>query len=112
VCIDAASSAAVVMPRRPTTLRSRAARRTFTFVAKVRERRRGATTISSKNQITIPAAELRAAGLEAGERLVARADGPGRVVLEREHDVLADFVGALTGVYGPDEIDTLRREWE
>ena len=36
----------------------------------------------------------RAAGLEAGEWLVARADGPGRVVvLEREHDVLGDFAG-------------------
>ena len=79
---------------------------------KVRERRRGATTISSKHQVTIPAAELRAAGLEAGQRLVARADGPGRVVLEREHDVLADFAGELTGVYDPQELDTLRDEWD
>ena len=79
---------------------------------KVRERRRGATTISSKHQITIPAAELRAAGLAAGERLVARADGPGRVVLERERDVMAEFAGALTGVYDPHELDTLRDEWD
>lgn len=78
---------------------------------KVKERRRGATTISSKHQITIPAAELRAAGLEAGERLVARADGPGRVILERQHDVLADFAGALTGVYAHHELDALRNEW-
>ncbi len=85
---------------------------TFTSVSKVKERRRGATTISSKHQVTIPAAELRAAGLEAGERLVARADGPGRVVLEREHDVLGDFAGALTGVYVRDELDSLRNEWD
>ena len=78
---------------------------------KVKERRRGATRISSKHQITIPAAELRAAGLEAGERLIARADGPGRVVLEREHDVLADFSGALTGVYAGSSVDSLRDEW-
>jgi bifunctional DNA-binding transcriptional regulator/antitoxin component of YhaV-PrlF toxin-antitoxin module len=78
----------------------------------VKNRRRGATTISSKHQITIPAAELRAAGLEAGERLVAHADGPGRIVLEREHDVLADFVGALTGVYVDHGLDTLRDEWD
>ena len=78
----------------------------------VKERRRGATTISSKHQITIPAAELRAAGLEAGERLVARADGPGRVVLEREHDVLADFAGQLTGVYAQLGVESLRDEWE
>jgi bifunctional DNA-binding transcriptional regulator/antitoxin component of YhaV-PrlF toxin-antitoxin module len=81
-------------------------------VAKVRERRRGATTISSKHQVTIPAAELRAAGLEAGERLIARADGPGRVVLEREHDVLAELAGTLTGVYAERELDALRDEWD
>lgn len=81
-------------------------------MANVKERRRGATTISSKHQITIPAVELRAAGLEAGERLVARADGPGRVVLEREHDVLADFAGRLTGVYTKHDINTLRDEWD
>jgi bifunctional DNA-binding transcriptional regulator/antitoxin component of YhaV-PrlF toxin-antitoxin module len=85
---------------------------TFTLMNNVKERRRGATTISSKHQITIPAAELRAAGLEAGERLVARADGPGRVVLEREHDVLADFAGRLTGVYAQHSVDTLRDEWD
>jgi bifunctional DNA-binding transcriptional regulator/antitoxin component of YhaV-PrlF toxin-antitoxin module len=81
-------------------------------MGKVRERRRGTTTISAKHQITIPTAELRAAGLEAGERLVARADGPGRVVLEREHDILAEFVGRLTGVYAEHDIDTLRDEWD
>jgi bifunctional DNA-binding transcriptional regulator/antitoxin component of YhaV-PrlF toxin-antitoxin module len=79
---------------------------------KVKERRRGATRISSKHQITIPAAELRAAGLEAGERLIARADGPGRVVLEREHDVLAEFSGALTGVYAGSSVASLRGEWD
>lgn len=78
----------------------------------VKNRRQGATTISSKHQITIPVAELRAAGLEAGERLVARADGPGRVILEREHDVLADFAGALSGAYADGELDALRDEWD
>ncbi|MFN8024583.1 MAG: AbrB/MazE/SpoVT family DNA-binding domain-containing protein [Acidimicrobiales bacterium] len=81
-------------------------------MAHVKERRRGATTISSKNQVTIPVAELRAAGLEAGERLVARADGPGRVVLEREHDVLAEFAGALSGAYSDAGLDSLRDEWD
>jgi len=80
-------------------------------VKEVKERRRGATTISSKHQVTIPVAELRAAGLEAGERLVARADGPGRVILQREHDVVAAFAGSLTGVYRRNELDSLRDEW-
>jgi bifunctional DNA-binding transcriptional regulator/antitoxin component of YhaV-PrlF toxin-antitoxin module len=61
--------------------------------------------------ITIPVAALRAAGLEAGQRLVARADIPGRVVLEREHDVLTDFAGRLTGVYAEHHSDVLRDKW-
>jgi len=73
--------------------------------------RRPATRISRKHQITIPAKALRAAGLKPGERLVARAEGPGRIVLEREHDLLAEYAGALTGVYEPGELDGLRDEW-
>lgn len=84
----------------------------FTLVKEVKDRRRGATRISSKHQITIPADALRAAGLEVGDRVVAHADGAGRVVLEREHDVLADFAGALTGAYRPNELDELRSEWD
>jgi len=49
--------------------------------------------------------------LETGQRVVARADGPGRVVLEREDDVLIQFSGALTGIYSADELDRLRSEW-
>ncbi|MEL6890150.1 MAG: AbrB/MazE/SpoVT family DNA-binding domain-containing protein [Actinomycetota bacterium] len=78
----------------------------------VKNRRRGASTISSKNQITIPAEALRNAGLEAGERVVAHADGAGRVILEREHDVVAEFAGALTGTYELNELDDLRSEWD
>ena len=78
----------------------------------VKNRRRGTSRISVKHQITIPADALRAAGLEAGERVVAHADGPGRVVLEREHDVIAEFAGAMTGVYARDELDQLRSEWD
>ena len=55
---------------------------------------------------------MRAAGLEIGERVIAHADGPGRVVLEREQDVLAEFAGALTGVYSTNELDELRGEWD
>jgi hypothetical protein len=33
------------------------------------------------------------------------------VVFEREADVLAEFAGALTGVYEPGEVSGLRDEW-
>lgn len=78
----------------------------------VKNRRRGTSRVSAKHQVTIPADALRAAGLEVGERLVARAEGPGRVVFEREADILAEFAGALTGVYEADELAGLRDEWD
>ena len=78
----------------------------------VKNRRRGASRVSAKHQVTIPADALRAAGLQVGERLVAHADGPGRVVFEREVDVLAELAGALTGVYEADELARLRDEWD
>lgn len=78
----------------------------------VKNRRRGTSRVSSKHQVTIPTDALRAAGLEVGERLVAHADGPGRVVFEREVDLLAEFSGVLTGVYAPDELTGLRNEWD
>lgn len=80
-------------------------------MSEVRNRRRGTSRISAKHQITIPTAALRDAGLEIGERIVARADGPGRVVIVREAEILDDFAGALSGVYAPDELDDLRDEW-
>lgn len=81
-------------------------------MAKVKERRRGASRVSAKHQVTIPVDALQDAGLQAGDRLVAHADGPGRIVFEREVDVLAELAGSLTGVYEPDELDRLRDEWD
>lgn len=81
-------------------------------MANVKNRRRGTSRVSSKHQVTIPIEAVRAAGLEVGERLIAHADGPGRVVFEREADVLAEFAGVLTGVYERGELDELRNEWE
>jgi len=78
----------------------------------VKVRLRGATRISTKHQITIPVDALREAGLEVGERVIARADGPGRVVLEREIDVIGEFAGALTGTYAAGELEGLRSEWD
>jgi bifunctional DNA-binding transcriptional regulator/antitoxin component of YhaV-PrlF toxin-antitoxin module len=81
-------------------------------MANVKKRRRGASKISSKHQITIPTEALRRAGLKVGDRVVAHADGAGRVVLERECDVVDELAGALTGVYKRNELDDLRSEWD
>ena len=83
----------------------------FTNMEKVKKRWRG-TRISEKHQVTIPIDAMRVAGLEAGERVIARADGPGRVVLEREEDVLESFSGSLTGVFENGILEQLRNEWD
>ena len=75
-------------------------------------KRRGGATISAKHQVTIPIEVMRTAGLEAGERVMARADGPGRVVLELEDDVLARFSGALTGLFEQGFVRHVRGEWD
>lgn len=79
---------------------------------KVKADLRKTTRISSKHQITIPVDTLRAAGLQVGERVSATCDGAGRVVLQREREVLSEYIGALTGLYRPDELNVLRAEWE
>ena len=79
-------------------------------MSNVKDRLSRTTRVSSKHQITIPVDILRAAGIKVGERVSATCDGAGRVVLDR--DVIAEFVGALTGVYHRDELNTLRAEWE
>jgi bifunctional DNA-binding transcriptional regulator/antitoxin component of YhaV-PrlF toxin-antitoxin module len=78
---------------------------------KNRSGRRGATTVSSKHQVTIPKAAMTAAGLRAGDRLRAVARGRGRVLLVREEDPIERYAGRLTGVYRPGELDELRDEW-
>ena len=80
-----------------------------TLVNEAKKCRRSAR-ISSKHQVTIPLDAMRNAGLEAAERAVARAEGPGRVVLEREEDVLSHFAGALTVVFQQGELEALRGE--
>ena len=44
--------------------------------------------------------------------MTARADGAGRVILERDLDVVSEFAGALSGTYQYDELDQLRAEWD
>lgn len=68
--------------------------------------------VSSKHQVTIPVRVLRNAGLAAGDEVVVRAAGEGRIELERADDLVHRFAGSLpAGTYPPNHLDELRREW-
>jgi len=78
---------------------------------KVIRRLRGVTRISTQNQVTLPTDALAQAGLVAGDRVRAHVQAPGQILLVRETDPIEQYAGALTGVYPPDYLDELRREW-
>jgi AbrB family looped-hinge helix DNA binding protein len=68
--------------------------------------------VSSKYQVTIPVKVLREAGLAAGDEVVVRAAGHGRIELERADDLVRRFAGSLpAGTYPSGHLEKLRREW-
>lgn len=77
----------------------------------VRKRRRGFTRISAKHQATIPVQALKDAGLKPGDEVRVTATGRGRLVLERDLNLVERHSGSLRGVYQPGELDDLRDEW-
>ncbi len=79
---------------------------------RINNRKRGYTRISRQHQVTLPADAMAAAGLVEGERLSAASPGPGKILLEREVDVVDAIAGDLTGVFEPCDLDRLRDEWE
>jgi AbrB family looped-hinge helix DNA binding protein len=68
--------------------------------------------VSSKHQVTIPVRILREAGLTAGDKVVVRVAGEGRIELERAEDLIRRYAGSLpAGTYPPGHLDELRGEW-
>lgn len=83
----------------------------YIVATQVKKRTRGTARISSKHQVTIPAAAMRRAGLRPGDELRIEEAGRGRVVLARKADAILRHAGALTGVYSKGYLDKLRHEW-
>jgi len=81
------------------------------MVRRVKQRRRGYTRVSAKNQVTLPIEALQLAGIRVGDTLRAEVRGPGEVVLTRDVGPLTRFGGALTGVYPAGDLNELRDEW-
>src|SRR5437773_8121546 len=69
------------------------------------------TTISSKNQITLPAQLLRDLGLNPGDRLAISREGARLILRSRPRDWARYHAGSLAGLYGASayEIDAYAR---
>ncbi|MGI8944857.1 MAG: AbrB/MazE/SpoVT family DNA-binding domain-containing protein [Thermoleophilaceae bacterium] len=68
--------------------------------------------MSSKNQVTLPVAAMREAGLSAGDEVTIRPAGRGEVVVAVRGSRVRRHAGIADGVYEPGEGDRLRGEWE
>jgi len=75
-------------------------------------KKHGRTRVSSKHQVTIPAAAFRTAGLEPGDTLRVEAEGTGRVVLTRIDELVDRYSGCLdTRGDLRTRVEGLRDEW-
>ena len=68
--------------------------------------------VSSKHQITIPVRVLREAGLAAGDEVIIRTCGQGRIEVERADDLIRRYAGSIpAGTYPVGYLGKLRGEW-
>jgi AbrB family looped-hinge helix DNA binding protein len=73
---------------------------------------KGVSAISSKNQITIPADVLRAAGLRPGDDVRISSVGPGHIELVKSDALVEEYAGSLgDDVYPPGYLDEVRDGW-
>ncbi len=70
------------------------------------------SAISRKNQITIPADVLRAAGLGPGDDVRVSSVGPGHIELVKTDELIERFAGSMgEDVYPPGYLDAVRHGW-
>jgi bifunctional DNA-binding transcriptional regulator/antitoxin component of YhaV-PrlF toxin-antitoxin module len=84
------------------------------MTAEVKQRR--TTKVSRKNQVTLPVAALREAGVGPGDvlRVEVEADGVFRLVRERDPwwDLFEKLAGSDMGITTREELEEMRDEWE
>ncbi len=78
---------------------------------KVKQRRKGITRLSSKNQATIPVAVLEGTGVRSGDPLRVEAAGPGEIRLVSLRGRIDRFAGVLPGAYPKGYLRKIRGEW-
>ncbi|MGH7882043.1 MAG: AbrB/MazE/SpoVT family DNA-binding domain-containing protein [Candidatus Dormibacteraceae bacterium] len=73
--------------------------------------------MSSKGQITLPKAALRATGIDAGDELQVQIEEnhlilkPEISLAERRIAAIDKIAGSMPGVFQPGHLDRLRNEW-
>jgi bifunctional DNA-binding transcriptional regulator/antitoxin component of YhaV-PrlF toxin-antitoxin module len=68
--------------------------------------------VSRKHQVTLPVRVLKDAGLAAGDEVLIRVIGRGRIEVARAEDLIDRYAGSLpAGTYPHDYLDRLRDEW-
>ncbi|WP_028934010.1 AbrB/MazE/SpoVT family DNA-binding domain-containing protein [Pseudonocardia spinosispora] len=74
------------------------------------------TKVSRKNQVTLPVAALREAGVAAGDVLRVEVEAPGVFRLVRAHDpwweLFQKFQGSNLGITTREELEEMRDEWD
>lgn len=74
------------------------------------------TTVSRKNQITLPVAALAAAHVRSGDVLQVEVVGDGEIRLSRYRDprldLLNEIIGSAPGISEAANLEELRNEWE
>jgi bifunctional DNA-binding transcriptional regulator/antitoxin component of YhaV-PrlF toxin-antitoxin module len=70
------------------------------------------SAVSRKNQVTIPAEEMRASGIAPGDDVRIRSVGPGRLELVKSDELVAQYAGIFDDdVYPPGYLEEVRDGW-